>query len=142
MSKSKRVEQLKQKQVQNRRIRVQFDIEYKGSPGKEIKAETQTVPDLNLTVRQLMDNYTRSGESGAIEHTPLYFEQEIPTITDMSDIQQLRDHLDLQIQKANEFIKAQENQSIEEVEEAVNNPDGKPIIDNHEQPPVSNPASS
>ena len=43
----------------NSRFRVQFDFEYKGDPGKLMSSEIKTVPDMTLTVRQLLSNHTR-----------------------------------------------------------------------------------
>lgn len=94
------------KNTRKHRIRVQFDIEYGGSPGKIMDGKSMTTPDLNLTVRQLLENHTR-GKTNEVEvRKPLYFELPIPVIGDLTDIDKYRKILDEQI-KSTDAFKAQ-----------------------------------
>ena len=92
------------------RIRVQFDITYKGSPGEVNVEPSMTVPDMNLTVRQMLDNYMRSGDPGAVEvGEPMYFDMEIPTFEDFADVQAHREFLEKQIEAADDWIESHKN---------------------------------
>jgi len=103
------------------RIRVQFDIEYKGTPGDVNKEKSLTVPDMNLTVRQMLDNYTRTGDPGPLSiNEPMYFDMEIPTFEDFADVQAHREFLERQLEAAEEWIKNnQDEQEILEEESGV-----------------------
>lgn len=84
------------------RFRIQFDLEYNPDQGK-ITGPGNTVPDMNLTVRQLLENHTR-GAQGAPEKKPFYFERQIPTIQDLTDVQRYREHLELELKNTAEFV--------------------------------------
>ena len=76
-------------EVKINRYRIQFDLGYKevkGSPGKEMSQEKITQPDMSLTVRQLLENHTRGKDSNVQHREPLYFDIEIPQISDMTDV--------------------------------------------------------
>lgn len=88
------------------RIQVQFDIEYGGTPGTSLKGKSDTVPDLNLTVRQLLQNHTRGTGSEVHVSEPIYFDQEIPTITDITDVEVYKESLQERLTQVNAFIVA------------------------------------
>ena len=97
------------------RIRVQFDILYTGTPGDTYDMPSMTVPDMNLTVRQMLDNYMRSGDPGAVEvGEPMYFEQEIPTFEDFADVQEHREFLQRQAKAVDEWLDANKHLENEE----------------------------
>lgn len=88
------------------RIQVQFDIEYGGHPGVKKGGKSDTVPDLNLTVRQLLQNHTRNPQGDAVTvREPVYFDQEIPTITDLTDVAEYKEQLQERLKQVNDFIK-------------------------------------
>ena len=96
------------------RIRVQFDIEYPGDPGKKMNQDSETIPDMNLTVRQLLENHTR-GVNGQVQvRKPLYFEHPIPVINDMTDIDRLRENIILQKEAIDKFIEEEKSKPQEE----------------------------
>lgn len=86
------------------RYRVQFDINYNGK-AVEIDGESQTRPEMNLTVRQLLDNFTRHGDHGAEEKPMMYFEHEVPSFDDVTDVINYKRSLQEQLQSVEEFIK-------------------------------------
>lgn len=92
------------KQVSLGRYRVQFDFNYSGTKGTEPKGESQTVPDMNLTVRQLLDNHTRGITGNVSSKEPFYFETEVPTIKDMTDVKKYKDYLQRKLKDTEEFI--------------------------------------
>lgn len=90
-----------------RKIKVQFDIEYGGHPGKEMDGVSMTQPDLNITVRQLLENHTR-GNSGEINvRQPMYWDTEIPTLNDLADMEAYQEHLARNMASLKENIKAE-----------------------------------
>lgn len=84
------------------RLRVQFDITYKGSPGKIPLGESQTEPDMTLRLGQLLERHTR-GQNVPVRE-PIYFDTEIPTITDLSDVERYREQLQRRLNETNKFI--------------------------------------
>ncbi len=87
------------------RIQLQFDIEYGGVIGATSEEASQTVPDMSLTVRQLLQNHTRGKDGTAMVREPLYFETELPTLNDITDVERYREQLNERLQQADEFIK-------------------------------------
>lgn len=100
----------------HQRYRVQFDFGYKGSKGKKMDPTSKTVPDMNLTIRQLLENHTRGKTNEVQVKQPLYFEVDIPTITDITDVDNYRNQLKTQLDKVNAFIKEDEEKSKNEAE--------------------------
>lgn len=71
-----------------KRFRIQFDFDYTGTPNT-VEGDSQTVPDLNLTVRQLVEGFTREIPT----HEPLYFDTTIPQIRDITDVDNYKNWL-------------------------------------------------
>jgi hypothetical protein len=109
--------------VQEGRYRVQFDFTYKGAPGKKMSDEIVTQPDMTLTVRQLLENHTRGIDSGVQEKAPFYFDVEVPTITDITDVHEYRDYLNERIQQVNEFIANERADQEEDPNRVETDPD-------------------
>lgn len=86
-------------------FRIQFNFEYKGDKGKKLDPKSNTVPDMSLTVRQLLQNHTRGIDNKVQEKQPLYFDIEVPTIKDITDVKVYRDLLKEQLEQTNKFIK-------------------------------------
>lgn len=87
------------------RFRVQFDFEYKGDPGKKMDDTLETQPDMSLTVRQLLLNHTRGHDGQVREHTPIYFDTNVPVLSDITDVHEYKAHLEDQLNQTNQFIK-------------------------------------
>jgi hypothetical protein len=91
-----------EKTMQNeKRFRLQFDISY-GGKSVEIDGESQTVPEMNLTVRQLLENHVRG--KGVPTKEPLFFETQIPTINDLTDLAEYKTTLEDALQSVNDYI--------------------------------------
>lgn len=99
------------------RVRIQFDVGYQGHPGKTMDNESVTIPDMNLTVRQLLENHTRGVGSDVNVRQPLYLEFPIPTIKDMTDVEEYKRVVADQLQKIETW--QQENKETEENEEKL-----------------------
>lgn len=90
-----------------KRVRIQFDLEYNGDAGKVMDGKSQTIPDFNLTVRQLIENHTRGHDDSTLIKQPLYFETEIPQIHDITDVAAYKEHLMERMQEIDNFIKSE-----------------------------------
>lgn len=86
-----------------RRFQVQFDIEYGGTTINK-HGKSQTVPDMNLTVRQLLTNHSRGLSNDRHTKDPLYFDVQIPKITDITDVEAYRESLQYKMDEVNKFI--------------------------------------
>lgn len=93
-----------------RRLRVQFDIDYPGTPGIKGDPVSQTIPDMNLTVRQLLENHTKVGEVSNKE--PLYFDMEIPTLNDITDVEKFKEQLQNRLKSVNNFLDDEDQKKI------------------------------
>lgn len=113
-----------QKQAPSR-FRLQFDFDYKGTEGRKMDPESETQPDMSLTVRQLLQNHTRGIDSNVQMKEPLYFEVPVPVVTDITDVYEYRAALQERIKATNEFIEneldeAQRAQAKEDLEKKQN----------------------
>lgn len=89
----------------SKRFRVQFDFDYTPVKGKTMSDEIKTIPDMTLTVRQLIQNHTRGIDGVVKEQQPIYFDMEIPTIKDLTDVTEYREILQERLIQADQFIK-------------------------------------
>ncbi len=102
------------KTEKNQKFQIQFDFDYKGNKGKEVNPESNTQPEMTLTVRQLLVNHTRGIDSKTQVKTPLYFDMEIPTINDITDVTEYRQALQERLEATEKFIKEERAQIAEE----------------------------
>jgi len=117
----------KDPEFKRNRIQVQFDIEYGGTPGKKIVGESETVPDLNLTVRQLLQNHSRGHGFDVKVSEPIYFEQEIPTVIDMTDIDVMKQSLERRLEEVNAFIEQEKAEKLQEEAKKKDSQAGKQL---------------
>lgn len=96
------------------RLRVQFDITYKGHNGKTPEGESETEPDMTLRLGQLLERHSRGADVPM--KTPLYFDTEIPTFNDLTDVDRYQEQLQRRLAEVKKFTKA-ENQKRKEEEE-------------------------
>lgn len=94
------------------RLRVQFDIQYKGNPGKTPSGESQTEPDMTLSVGQLLERHSR-GKDVPMKQ-PIYFETEIPTFSDLTDVERYREQLKDRLKETEKFIKDEQTAAAEQ----------------------------
>lgn len=85
------------------RIRVQFDITYKGNKNYTVDGESATEPDLTMTLSQLLERHSRGREIPMKE--PIFFQTEIPTFNDLTDVERYREQLERRLQETDEFLK-------------------------------------
>ena len=109
-----KTKKLGEEQYLGSRIRVQWDVSYNGHPGRKIEGKSETIPDMTLTVRQLLENHTRGIDDKVRAKKPLYFELPIPVINDMTDVDRYRENLKAQIKSVDEFIKNEKSAKTEE----------------------------
>lgn len=102
--------------ILGRRFKVQFDVGFT-PPKEKFKNETDTVPDMNLTVRQLFQMHTRGTDGNLQTREPLYFDHVIPTINDITDVDRYREMLQHQITEVDAFLK-EEHEKFNEQEKA------------------------
>lgn len=93
-------------------MRKQFTPKYKGTPGPKCDQTQVTVPDQNLTIRQLLDNHSRGLPMGAAALRAEFFDTEIPVIQDLTDIPKYKKSL----QKKEKALKAKLKAEKEERE--------------------------
>lgn len=88
--------------------------------GQVFKNPSRAVPDQNLSLRTLLDNHTRGKPSTVAHLQGKFFETEVPNITDLNDLQELRDQRHAEIeeafQKVENDIKGKQLDLEEEIE--------------------------
>lgn len=98
------------------KLRMQFDETYQGHPGIEMDPTSETVPDMGISLKQLLINHTRGLPSTAKMYEAQYFEDlEIPNIDDLVDLQDARRFLSEQ----EEAFKASQEDELEPTEPSV-----------------------
>jgi len=83
----------KTKKPLSNNLRKQFMVNPKLAKGETNNKPSLTVPDLTLTIKQLLTNHSRGIPSNVAYNEPMYFNQEIPIIDDIVDIQTFRQDL-------------------------------------------------
>lgn len=68
------------------KIQRQFNSKYKGTPSNIEFEKSKTVPDLNLSVRELIHRHTRGIGIKEAYKQGFYFDTIIPQINDINDI--------------------------------------------------------
>lgn len=86
---------------------------YKGTTPE---GKSETVPDLNLTVRQLLVNHSRGTNGHVDTKEPIFFDLEIPTIRDITDVKLYKERLSETLSQVNEFIKNDKQEAKEKRE--------------------------
>lgn len=88
--------------------RTQFMQDYKGFPGLSLDPISSTVPDMSLTIRQLLENHSRGMSLDVAAREGEYFEDEpIPVFTDLTDMMEYRDDLDRRAKEVETRIEAE-----------------------------------
>lgn len=103
------------------RLKKQFTEKPYLFKGETFTKPSLTVPDLSLTVKQLLINHTRGIPSDISHNEPMYFDTEIPIIDDITDLDAFRQDLkarekalSLKIKEENEKLKAQRQKEFED----------------------------
>jgi hypothetical protein len=107
------------KSLSNPRLRKQFSTTPYTFKGETNTKPSLTVPDLTLTIKQLLTNHSRGISSDVTHNEPLYFDTEIPIINDITDLDAFRQDLkarekalSLKIKQENEKLKAQQQEQF------------------------------
>ena len=91
--------------------------------GKKMSQEVNTIPDQNLSIRELLDRHSRGLPLGASQKQGEYFDTEIPRYDDLVDMmehkkQLVKEHKDLTKQIEKEQKAQKEKATAEAVEVA------------------------
>lgn len=74
----------------NCKFRTQF-TDYHGTKGEDVSQASITVPDMSLTIRELVYNHSRGIGIDVYQPAPQYFDREIPRINDLTDLEAFRE---------------------------------------------------
>lgn len=98
------------------KFRTQFEEDYQGSPGKIMDDSTQTVPDMGLSLQQLLINHSRGLPSPVNVLEGQYFEDlEIPQVEDLTDLKFARQEL----KRQEEVLRARVKDELKEPEAPI-----------------------
>lgn len=95
-----------------RRLRVQFDLTYGGHGGTDPQGVSQTEPDMTLRLGQLLERHSRGRDVPM--KTPLFFDTEIPTFNDLTDVDRYKEQLERRLEETNNFIKQEQLDKLEQ----------------------------
>lgn len=94
-------------------IRTQFSNKKIESSGKYKKmGKSMTVPDQNLTIKELLDRHSRGIPLGAPQLKGEYFDTEIPKFDDLTDALEYKKDLEKKKAKLEELLKSQKLNKI------------------------------
>lgn len=111
------------------KFRTQFTADYQGSQGEINNLESVTIPDMNLTIRQLLINHTRGIGSDEIYKEGIYSDIEIPRFTDLNDMEDYKEML-LQKQEELEAQIKHEKSEARKKRDSERNPKDKNDVSN------------
>lgn len=98
-------------------IRTQFS-RWTPKPDSKQFGKSQTVPDMSLTIKELLDGHTRGIDLDPERREGLYLEEPIPVITDLTDLDAHRDAVIEQTEETKaELIKSREER-LKQAQEA------------------------
>lgn len=92
------------------KFRHQFSPKYVGSKGKKLDDTLITVPDLSLSVKELLQRHSRGLGLGTVEMKGEYFDEIIPNIQDLTDAHERREALRKRFQEVDEKIRDEKNE--------------------------------
>lgn len=108
MQNAENQESVKEQENTSPSFQVQFDITYGNGTYVTKSGESLTVPDMNLTVRQLLNNHSRGLTNDQHLKEPIYFDFKIPKIKDIVDVKEYRDYLKQHTKDVEDFLKKAE----------------------------------
>ncbi|AXL15641.1 hypothetical protein [Microviridae sp.] len=127
------------KQFSNPRLRKQFQttpLQFKGEINDQ---PSLTVPDLTLTIKQLLVNHSRGIQSDVSHNEPMYFDTEIPIIDDITDLDAFRQDLkarekalSLKIKQENDKHLADQAKKLQDHQNALKEETEKQTLEKNE----------
>lgn len=96
---------------EGKKFRIQFDFEYKGTSDEVNSLPSETIPDMALTVRQLLENHVRGIDNKIVARNPLYFESEIPVLNDLTDLETYKESLKRRLDEVKTAIEAEKQEA-------------------------------
>lgn len=94
-----------------KRFRSQWDPDYVPDPGLTCEDPSLTVPDQNLSIKELLVRHSRGIPIGAQFRQGIYTEdEEGPWISDMTELQERREALDSRKQQLEEQVKQEQQE--------------------------------
>ena len=87
--------------------------------GETNNSPSMTVPDMTLTVKQLLHNHSRGIHSDVSLNEPMYFDSEIPIIDDITDLIAYREDLKAREKALKLKIKQEHDQKIQEHQKLI-----------------------
>lgn len=100
------------------RFRVQFTFDI--PEGKKMDPKGLTVPDMAISVQQMLQNFTRHQDK-VTQREPMYFDTQIPVIKDLTDVAAYGELLKQRVKEVNEYLKnhAEQLEAEEKEKEAI-----------------------
>jgi len=97
------------------KFRRQFSKDQNWTP-KIMDETVHTVPDQNLTIRQLLDRHSRGLPLGASQHQGEYFDTEIPRFQDLTDMVEYKKNLVKKHEELTKKIEAEQKAQAQKTE--------------------------
>lgn len=124
-------------------IQCQFDVTYLGTKMVVKDGKSMTQPDMSITIGQLIQNHTRGQEVPTRE--PVFFNIEVPTFNDITDVEEYQQQLIEQSKKVDQFIKDEKTEAAKKTKEKqAANPNPKPenTEENKQKEPPTKPTDN
>jgi hypothetical protein len=98
---------------ENLTFRRQFNPQYKPDNGEINNLPSKTVPNMSLTILQLLTNHSRGISSDIHHNEPQYFDTEIPRFDDITDAIEYKKQLADELKELDKTIKAEQKAKSE-----------------------------
>ena len=89
------------------RVTVQFDLNYSGTPGKQMDPNSKTQPNATLSIKQMVQGHRKTEGGDIVVRKPLEYVTEIPMVQDLNDLEQVKDNLENQIKNIQNTLNMQ-----------------------------------
>ena len=109
----------KSKSFNTNKIAKQFQELPHNFKGHNNTMPSMTVPDMTLTVKQLLHNHTRGIHSDVSMNEPMYFDSEIPILDDITDFIAYREELKAREKALKLRIKEDNDKKLAEQEKII-----------------------
>lgn len=107
-------------------FKTQFNPNYKPTEGETNVGDSMTVPDMSLSIRELLINHSRGVSLNVNQPEPQYFDMEIPNFIDLTDREAYKEMLLEKKLQLDEQIKAEIDAAKQAAEKPIETPPAEP----------------
>lgn len=118
---------------ETKRITIQFDVEYQGTPGRPVDGKNMAEPGLGLSIKQIVTGHRRADTGELVMRKPLEHVDKVPILRDLTDLDDLKRETEIKLANIESNIKKLETIRKDQEAKAKQKLQEKPISKKTEQ---------